>query len=386
MGTSSLHTNSDNREYEVESCNPESNDRSRPGEGMGLDFSARLRFPGLDFNVAFTVNAAECLALVGPSGAGKTTCLSIAAGLLRPDRAAVRLDGKVLIDTAAGIDLPPERRHLGLLSQDYLLFPHLSVLENAAYGARRRLRNRRKAHLVAMDWLQRLGMRERAGEPVAGLSGGERQRVALARAVASGARALLFDEPLAALDVTTRASVRSTLREFLKEVRLPSIVVTHDVVDAFVLGDRIAVIESGKIVQIGLQDDLLRHPRSAFVADLAGLNFIQVEVAEGEGLKEARADGVIFHVLSDDLSGPAYLSFPPSEVTLFLERPAGSAQNVLPGRIVEMTPLPHIRRTVVDVGILITADITEGAMDAMGLHPGTTVWAAVKTTAIRVYR
>jgi molybdate transport system ATP-binding protein len=352
----------------------------------GLAFDAAVALGAFRFEAAFEVAAGETLALVGPSGAGKSTALALAAGLLRPDRGRIACAGEVWCDTGGGVLLSPEARRAGLLFQDYALFPHLTVRENVAYGPRARGRRRPEAEAAAARWLDRLRLGELGERRVDGISGGERQRVALARALASEPKALLLDEPFAALDVSTRGTLRSELRAFLAGCALPTVIVAHDPVDAFALGDRVAVLEEGRLAQAGRHEDLLAHPRSAFVADLAGLNFYRADLAGGRGLKVARAGAVEFHVLADDRSGPSFLAFSPSEVALAPERRAGSPQNVFPGRVVELQPLADRVRVVLDVGVEMAADVTREAAAALALAPGVGIVASVKATAIRVYR
>jgi molybdate transport system ATP-binding protein len=351
----------------------------------GLDFDAAIARGAFRFDAAFTVGAGETLALVGPSGAGKTTALSLVAGLLRPDRGRIACGGETWCDTAGGVHRPAEKRHVGLVFQDYALFPHLTVHDNVAYGPRARGRARAEAGASASRWLERLGLGGLEARRVDGLSGGQRQRVALARALASEPRALLLDEPFGALDVATRGSVRSQLRAFLAGCGLPTLLVAHDPVDAFALGDRVAVLEQGGLIQAGTHQELLAHPRAAFVAELAGLNLFRVEVPAGRGLKEARAGGVVFHVLADDRAGPSFLVFSPSEVTLAPGKSPGSPQNVFAGRVVEVQPLPDRLRVVLDVGVTLAADVTREAGASLALAPGLALWASVKATAIRVY-
>jgi molybdate transport system ATP-binding protein len=338
-----------------------------------------------DFSLdaALEIGPGEILSLVGPNGAGKTTCLNVIAGLLRPSRGRVTLGKSVLCDTAAGVDVPPEERSVGVLFQDGALFPHLTVRGNVLYGPR--ARGLADAGGAASQWIERLGLAALADRPVSGLSGGQKQRVALARALASGARLLLLDEPFAAMDASSRAAVRGELKRFLKEAGLPVLVVAHDPVDALVMGDRIAVLEAGRVVQSGAESELLAHPRTPFVAELVGLNFFRAALAAGEGLKEARSGGTIFHVLADGLSGPAHVAFSPSEIVLSTEAPKGSQQNVFKGVVREVVPLADRLRVVVDAGALLGADITREAARQLQAAPGAAVWASVKATAIRVY-
>ena len=351
----------------------------------GLVFDAALDVAGFRLEAAFAVREGETLVLVGPSGAGKSTCLSLVAGLLRPDRGRVACAGETWCDVAQGVHLPCERRRVGLLFQEYALFPHLSVAENVRYGALARGRSRAAADQQAASWIDRLGLRALAGRPIGKISGGERQRVALARALASEPRVLLLDEPFGSLDVATRGIVRSELRAVLASFGVPTILVTHDPVDALAFGDRIAVLEAGRLSLLGSREALLAEPRTPFVAELAGLNLYRAELAAGQGLKEARVASVVFHVLADDRSGTAFLAFAPSEVSLSSERSPGSPQNVFAARVVELVPLPDRVRVVLDAGVVLAAEVTREAASALGLAPGRTVWAAVKATAIRVY-
>ncbi len=233
--------------------------------------------------------------------------------------------------------------------------------------------------------LARLDLAPLADRPVTELSGGQRQRVALARALASDARILLLDEPFASLDATLRAKVRAELRGFLRETGLPALVVTHDPLDAFVVGDRLAVIERGRVVQAGTGEELLSHPRTPFVADLVGLNVYEAELESGAGLKAARAGAVTFHVLADELGGAVHLAFAPSDVALAAEPPTGSYQNTFEVRVREVLGLPDRLRVILDAGMPMAADITREAGRGLPLAPGSAIWAMVKATSIRVY-
>jgi molybdate transport system ATP-binding protein len=351
----------------------------------GLAASTALGRGSFRLEAALEVRPGETLALVGPNGAGKSTFLAIVAGLERPDRGRIVCDGEVWCDTERGLHLPPERRHVGLLFQDYALFPHLSVGENVAYGPRARGRSRAEAEAAAAHWIERLALRAQAARRADLISGGERQRAALARALATAPRVLLLDEPFAALDVTTRGAVRAELRTFLSSCGLPTVLVTHDPVDALALGDRLAVLEEGRMSQVGTREELLARPRTAFVAELVGLNLYRADVAAGPGLKEARVGTVVFHVLADERHGPSFLAFAPSEVALSAERLSGSAQNSFPGAVTEVLPLPDRLRVVLDVGLPLAAEVTREAAASLALAPGRRLWATVKATAIRVY-
>jgi molybdate transport system ATP-binding protein len=211
------------------------------------------------------------LVLCGPNGAGKTSLLSFLLGVLPVERGRVAIGDAVLFDSEAGIDVPLEQRGLGYVPQDHGLFPHLTVRQNVAFAvqsAEPRAPSSEQARRID-EVLAELGLTALAARPIQGLSGGERQRVALARALSVRPRALLLDEPLAALDVHARAEVRQWLGTYLRELGLPALVVTHDPHDARALGSRIAVLEAGRITQTGAWEELAAQPASRFVEELA---------------------------------------------------------------------------------------------------------------------
>jgi molybdate transport system ATP-binding protein len=353
------------------------------GHGLSARITATVGSFSLD--VELEVGRTETLVLLGPNGSGKSTCLDLIAGLRTPERGRIVLNGAVLHDTETGVDLPPEDRRVGLVFQDYALFPHQSVRGNVGYGSRARGIARDEREQSIDRWLARLDLTTLAHRLVAELSGGQRQRVALARALASDARILLLDEPFSSLDATSRATVRAELRGFLRDMALPALVVTHDPLDAFVIGDRLAVIEGGRLVQSGTGEDLLAHPRTPFVANLVGLNVYEADLATGVGLKEARAGTTTFHVLADQLAGAVHLVFSPSDVALGNEAPRGSFQNAFEARVRETTNLPDRLRVNLDAGVPMAADITREAARGLPLTPGASLWAMVKATSIRVY-
>lgn len=352
----------------------------------GLSLDIRTPLDAFSLEIAVDIAAGETLALLGPNGAGKTTTLEIVAGLRVPAKGRIHLDGRVLLDTDHGIDLAPEARRVGLLTQSDSLFPHRPVFDNVAYGPRARRLARGEIDRTVLEWLARFDLVSLRARRVGSLSGGERQRVALARALASGARLLLLDEPFSSLDAATRAGIRAELGGFLGDAGIPALLVTHDPVDAFHLARRIAVIEQGAIVQCGAPEELLTRPRSSFVAGLVDLNFHRAELAPGTGLREARAGAVTFHVVSDAPPGPVHLAFAPSAVALSREPPSGSFQNAFRVSVRETRSLPDRVRVVLDAGVPIAADITREAALQLRLAPGDTQWAMVKAMAIHVYR
>jgi len=338
-------------------------------DALHLDLAHRLRRFALELTLAV---AGETVVLVGPSGAGKTTVLRAVAGLLRPDRGRVSAARETWLDTAAGVDLPPERRSVGLVFQEYALFPHLSVRENVAYGGRAR----------APALLERFGLGGLADARPDELSGGERQRVALARALARDPRVLLLDEPLSALDANTRAHVRAELRGHLRELGLPTLLVTHDYADAASLGDRIGVLVDGRVVQLGTPEELIAAPASPFVADFTGGNLLAGTARPGPGglTEVVLADGA--RVLSTDAAtGPVGAVVYPWEVSLAHEAPADSAQNHVRAPVSSLVRVGN--RVRVRVGPL-TAEVTAASAERLGLREGVPVVASFKAAGTRL--
>jgi ABC-type sulfate/molybdate transport systems ATPase subunit len=337
-------------------------------DALHLDVSHPLRAFRLE--VALEVGA-ETVALVGPSGAGKTTLLRTVAGLLTPERGRIAA-GETWLDTGSGVNRPPEARAVGLVFQEYALFPHLSVERNVAYGGRAR----------AAELVDAFGLAPVRRERPQRLSGGERQRVALARALARDPRVLLLDEPLAALDAHTRARVRGELREHLHRAALPTLLVTHDYADAAALADRIGVLVDGRIVQLGTPADLVAAPASPFVADFTGGNLLPGRARRGPGgLTEVTlADGTRL-VSTDALEGEVGVVVYPWEVALAREAPTDSTQNHVAGPIAGLVPVGN--RVRVRVGPL-TAEVTAASAERLELRTGERVVASFKATGTRL--
>ncbi|MDX3236559.1 ABC transporter ATP-binding protein [Streptomyces sp. ME03-5709C] len=343
---------------------------------QGLDARLVVERGAFRLDVTLTAAPGEVLALLGPNGAGKTTALRALAGLTPLTGGHLRLDGTALDGT------PPENRPVGVVFQDYLLFPHLSALDNVAFGPRCHGVPRARARAEAAAWLERMGLAEHAAARPRRLSGGQAQRVALARALATRPRLLLLDEPLAALDARTRLEVRSQLRRHLADFEAVAVLVTHDPLDAMVLADRLVVIEDGGRVQEGTPADIARRPRTDYIAHLVGLNLYRGR-AEGHTV---RIDGGPAVTTTEELSGPAFVAFPPDAVTLHRERPAGSsARNLWHGRVAGLAS--HGDRIRVDVrgDLPLAADLTTVATAELGLRPGTEVWATVKAAQTHAY-
>jgi molybdate transport system ATP-binding protein len=336
---------------------------------LDLDLVRPLR--AFELALALAVEQ-ETLALVGPSGAGKTTVLRAIAGLVRPARGRIALGDEVLFDHDCGIDLPPERRRVGLVFQEYALFPHLSVGRNVAFGGKARveelLERFRIAHLA----------RARPDE----LSGGERQRVALARALARDPAVLLLDEPMAALDAHTRAGVRAELQELLRELALPTILVTHDFEDAAALADRVGVIAEGRILQLGTPDELIATPSDAFVASFTGANLLHgFARPAGEGLTEVVLDGGAVAFSTDQGEGRVGIVVYPWEVSIAHASAADSALNHVSAPISSIVTIGN--RVRVRVGPLV-GEVTAASAERLGLERGRVVVASFKATGARL--
>ena len=348
---------------------------------MSLDAAFTTRVGALTLEIDLAVGD-EIVAILGPNGAGKTTVLRTLAGLAPIDDGHVTVDGVVLDDPGAGIFVPPAARPVGMVFQDYLLFPFLTARENVAFGLRSRGVPRGEARRRADEWLTRVGLADRADARPAELSGGQAQRVALGRAIVGDPRVLLLDEPLAALDAQARAEIRRDLRRHLAAVDGARLVVTHDPVDASVLADRVVVVEGGRIVQAGPMTDIALHPRSAYVADLVGLNLYRGTARRG--LVDI-GDGGVIVVADQDVQGDVYLSVHPRAVALHLAEPHGSARNHWVGTVVDVDVLGDRVRVRIEGTVPIVAEVTSVAARELGLAPGHRVVASVKATEVTVY-
>ena len=314
----------------------------------------------------------ETVALVGPSGAGKSSVLRAIAGLLRPDTGRVAVGGRAWLDTAVGIDLPPERRSVGLVFQEYALFPHLDVRRNVAFGGAERVD----------ELLERLRISHLARARPGDLSGGERQRVALARALSRDPAVLLLDEPMSALDAHTRAIVRAELAELLAELRLPTLLVTHDFEDAAALAGRIGVLVDGAVRQLAPAAELVAAPADAFVASFAGANLLHGTARPGpDGLTEVVLNDGRSAFSVDPGEGRVAVAVFPWEVALARAEAPDSAVNHVRGEIRSLVALGN--RVRVRVGPL-TAEITAASAERLALREGEPVVASFKATAARL--
>ena len=346
-----------------------------------LDVDIQLRLSRLTLDVAFTVAAGEVLALLGPNGSGKSTTLRALVGLLPLAGGRVVLDGTVLEDPAQHVKVPPEKRPIGLMFQDYLLFPHLSTLENVAFGLRAKGTDKKAARDKASQTLARLGLEGLAEAKPGSMSGGQQQRVAMARALVTDPRLLLLDEPLAALDVSTKTDVRRLLREVLRQSNAANVLVTHDLLDAVALGDRMIVIQDGEVVQTGTPAEVTARPRSSYVADLVGVNLLR-GTAHGTILD---IDGGGKLTCAEPATGPVLATVPPVGVAVSRQRPEEQEPNTWPGRISAVDLMGDRVRVRIDGTPEITAEVPPQAVDELKLDDGGDLWASVNPESITVY-
>ena len=311
----------------------------------------------------------EVVALVGPSGAGKTTLLR-AIAVLQPAFGRISVEGDDWLDSARGIDLPAEQRSVGLVFQEYALFPHLTVRKNVEFG--------RKGGAAL---LERFGLATLADAKPRELSGGERQRVALARALAPDPAVLLLDEPLSALDAHTRGEVRAELQQLLREADRPTLVVTHDFEDAATLATQVGVLVQGRLRQLGTPAELVASPADPSVASLTGANVLRGRARRAQGLTELELSTGELIRSTDPAEGDAVAIVYPWEVTLSRTPPDDSAQNHIAGVVASLVPVGN--RVRARVGPL-TAEITTDSSERLGLQVGGTAVASFKATATRL--
>ena len=322
----------------------------------------------------------EVVAVLGRNGSGKSTLLTVIAGLLRPDAGRIILNGRVLTDITAGVVLPPHRRHIGLLAQQPLLFPHLSVLDNVAFAPLSTGSSRRVAREAAVRHLTEVDAAQFARRRPGMLSGGQAQRIALARALASEPELLLLDEPLAAVDVELAPALRSLLQTVLAD-RI-ALIVTHQVIDALMLADRMLVLDGGRVVEQGPTREVLTRPRSTFAARLAGLNLVS-GTATAEGLRATDGTELSGLVGATALGAESVAVFTPAAVAVYMDPPKGSPRNVISDRVEALEPNGTLVR-VRGVGGL-AADVTPAAAVELGLHTGAAIWFVVKAAEVAVY-
>jgi molybdate transport system ATP-binding protein len=352
----------------------------------GLVVDVVVRRGDFEVAAAFEADVGETLALVGPNGSGKSTLVAALAGLVAPVHGRIELDGCAL-DADDVPSVPPERRPIGVVFQDLLLFPHLSALENVAFPLRARGVDRSTARRRAQELLERLGVGPRAGARPSELSGGEAQRVSLARALVARPALLLLDEPLSSLDVGVRARMRELLSEELARFPGVRVFVTHDPVEATSLADRLVLLEAGRVTQIGTPEEIRAMPRSRYAADLVGLNAFRGRLEPaGEGVGRLVTDeGELTVALPPTYEGGEVIGLlRPVDVTLSLEPPAGSARNVLRGRVTSIAVDGERARLRIASAPPLVAEVTLGSLERLGLCEGAAVWASFKALEVQV--
>ncbi len=340
-------------------------------------------------NIDLELDAGEILVLLGPNGAGKSVCLEMIAGFHRP------ATGRIVIHGREVTDLPPEQRRVGLMFQNFGLFPHLTVVGNIAFGLRARSRARHsEAGRGIEELLSQFGIRHLSDRYPQDLSPGEKQRVALARALAARPDLFLFDEPFSALDARTRDALRDELKAFLREAGVPAIFVSHDQTDAVLLADRVAVIHRGEIQQVGTVPGIFRKPANAFVAEFTGMENILAGRLLGKcgDLWRVQVGDRVLYASGDDLAGnAASLCIRAEEVGLCVMDGAGSlglhgATNRLAGRVADARSLGAISRVTVDCGFALVAYLTNRNIRELGLTPGLEVVAEIEASSIHLLR
>ncbi len=348
-----------------------------------LDATIDVRYDDLHLAIDLQVDDGEVVALLGPNGAGKTTALRAIAGLRPLDAGRITVDGAVLDDPSTDTFVPTWERPIGVVFQDYLLFPRLTALDNVAFGLRARGHHRADARARAEEWLDRVGLADHGRAKPRTLSGGQAQRVALARALATEPRLLLLDEPLAALDAGTRLRMRAELRRHLSTFSGARLLVTHDPVDAIVLADRLVIIERGRVTQTGTPAEVTARPASQYVAQLVGINLL-FGTAAGE--RTVRLDSGAELVVADPLPAPdVALALRPQAIALHTHPTDGSPRNAWQAIVADLETDRDRVRVTLDGPIPATAELTPAAVAELDLVPGARVWATAKAVDLVVY-
>jgi molybdate transport system ATP-binding protein len=348
---------------------------------MTLQARVQTQLGTLHLDCDVRVDSNVTVAVLGPNGAGKTTLLRVIAGLVPVADGRVEVDGVVFEDSESRAWLAPEARRVGFVFQDHGLFPHLSVLDNVAFGLRARGMNRKVAAAKAHEWLERVDLGRYADARPSALSGGQSQRAALARVLVTDPQALLLDEPLAAVDASGRLELRRALREHLSTFSGVRLLVTHDPLEAASLADRVIVLEEGHVTQEGPFSEVSARPRSAWIARMAGLNLLR-GVVSGQAI--LLDDGSSLTVATD-LAGPALATIQPRAIALYRQAPEGSPRNVVRCTVAGVDPEGDRWRIRLDGPFPLVAEVTPSAAAELRLAEGGEVFAVVKATEIDVY-
>ena len=348
--------------------------------GGALEARVVVEQPAHRLDVTLSARPGDVVAVVGPNGSGKTTLLRVLAGLHPATAGRVHCAGRLWEDTGGKVRLSAQERRVGMVLQEVLLFPHLTAVDNVAFGPRSRGAGRVEARRAATGWLERLGVAEYAERRPRELSGGQAQRVAVARALATDPVLLLLDEPLAALDVGAAMALRLELARHLAEYDGVTLLVTHDAIDALTIANRVVVLDEGRVVQDGPPAEVAALPRTAHVARLVGLNVL---AGTSRGTRVEVGDGTEL-VTTTPYDGVVHVTFPPAAVALSREPGSGSARNQWRGRVVSVAPHGPVVRVQVDAAGGLIADVTAESAGRLGVAPGQPVFATVKATEVTV--
>lgn len=348
---------------------------------MSLAAHVGVQLGSFRLQIALEAQAGEVVAVVGPNGSGKTTLLRALCGVQPLASGRIELDGRVLDDPAARLLVPPEDRSCGFVHQDWLLFPHLSALDNVAFGLRCHGAERAEARSVAGTWLERMGLHGRAQLKPGRLSGGQAQRVALARALAPDPHLLLLDEPTSALDAATRGDVRRELRRHLGAFGGCCVLATHDLLDAAVLADRVVVVEGGARTQEGTLDEVVARPRTPYVAALVGKNLLR---GTAEGTRFTLESGATLSLSRPD-QGHRLVALSPRDVRFSPSPPAGFREAAWPARVEEIDRLGDQVRVRLDGPAVLAAEVPTTDLAKLHVGDGDTVWVWVEARSVQTY-
>ncbi|MEZ5175619.1 MAG: ABC transporter ATP-binding protein [Acidimicrobiia bacterium] len=335
---------------------------------------------GFVLDAAFAIPPGGILAMVGPNGAGKSTIVSALCGLIPLDRGSIRLGGRVLADHGTGASVAVHDRRIGVMFQDDTLFPHLTVRRNIEFGLRATGQEPAVTAEMGERWLERLDLAAHAERLPGELSGGEARRVALARAVATNPDLLILDEPLTSLDITTRTTVRRAVAEFLESFEGPSLVITHEPADAFMLADSICIVEGGRIVQTGTAAEIRLRPGTPYAADLVGVNMFAGSADGGTVV----VGEYLLSIPDRDLAGAVTVTIHPRAIALHRTEPEGSPRNTWATAVVHLEDLGDTARIETGLPLPVTAEVTTESVRSLGLAIGVPVWVSVKATEIGV--
>jgi molybdate transport system ATP-binding protein len=350
-------------------------------EGPLLEADVKVSLSRFSLDAAFGVGAGKVLGLVGPNGSGKTTALRALSGLQPLAGGRIALDGQVLEEPARHIRVSPERRKVGLMFQDYLLFPHMTAVDNVAFGLRARGVRRAAARERAEATLEGLGLHGIGAARPGSLSGGQQQRVAMARTLVLEPHLILLDEPLAALDVSTKVEVRRHLRRVLRGARVASVLVTHDLADAVAMADELVVLEGGLVVQRGTPAQVADRPRSTYVADLVGVTLLRGIAKSGVVTFEGGGELTV----RTELEGPVLVMVRPSAVSITRDAPANPGPNTWRGTAAGIDLMGDRVRVRVEGTPTVMAEVAPTAVDQFRLDEGGHVWATADAAGITAY-